>query len=443
MHRKFPVIKLLPILIAALLISCDNLQLDFSKTATGEGAEPQNLRPRVNLKSQMNKPTVVMISIDGFRADYLDRFKPPTLLSWAKNGIRANGLVPSFPTLTFPNHISLITGLRPGNHGIVGNKFYDEKRQQFYSMGDKWSVNDGSWYRGVPLWTAAEKQGMLSATCFWVGSEAKIGGIHPSYMKPYDGRVSNDQRVKWVTEWLTMPEHSRPHFISLYFSDVDSVGHKFGAHAPETKKAVLAIDATLSELKRFIELNKLDVQIVVVSDHGMKSIEKTVDLSSVVNSSLKGFQSSGRGATVSFYSEDSAAIENAYQDLQKVPGDFTVYRGNELPQRWKLNDKERRGDIVVVGKPGVYIGFQEGFATQQNVGSSNLATHGWDTAETTELNGLFIASGSRFKNALRVGAIDNVHVYPLVMDILGLKVTGPIDGDLAVLKPALRYRKNQ
>ncbi len=444
MHYKIPVVKLFLVLMAAFLVSCDQPQgsQTVGSPALGGLTQPENLRPRVNVKTQLSKPTVVMISIDGFRPDYLDTFKPPTLLAWAKNGIRADGLIPSFPTLTFPNHISLVTGLRPGNHGIVGNKFYDEKRQQFYSMGDNRSVNDGSWYRGVPLWTAAEKQGMLSATCFWVGSEAKIGGIHPTYMKPYDGRVSNDQRVRWVTEWLVLPEQNRPHFISLYFSDVDSTGHKFGVHAPETRKAVLAVDTSLAELKLFIERNRLDVQIVVVSDHGMKRIEKTVDLSAVVNASFRGFKTSGRGATVSFYSADNAAVENAYQELKKVPGDFTVYRGSELPPRWQLNDKERRGDIVVVGKPGVYIGFLEGFTAQQNVGSSNFATHGWDAADTTELNGLFIASGSRFKNSLRIGAIDNVHIYPLIMDILGLKVSGHIDGELAVLKPTLRYRKN-
>ena len=163
-------------------------------------------------------------------------------------------------------------------------------------MGDSRTVNDGSWYRGEPLWTAAEKQGMLSATCFWVGSEAKIGGIDPTYLKKYDGRVSNDQRVKWVTEWLSLPEDRRPHSINLYFSDVDSSGHKFGARAEETKQAVLAIDKSLSELKSYIEKNNLDIQIVVVSDHGMKTVDKTIDISSVIKTSLKGFSHSGRGS---------------------------------------------------------------------------------------------------------------------------------------------------
>lgn len=310
-------------------------------------------------------------------------------------------------------------------------------------MGDNRSVNDGSWYRGIPLWTAAEKQGLLSATCFWVGSEAKIGGIHPTYMKPYDGRVSNAQRVEWVKDWLTLPKEKRPHFISLYFSDVDSSGHKFGPTAAETKKNVLAIDAVLGNLKRFIEDQQLDIQVIVVSDHGMKFIEKTVDVSAAINPFMPEFKTTGRGAVSSFYSDDAAAIETAYQSLKKISGDakeFNVYKSTDIPAHWGLTDEERRGDLIVVGKPGVYIGFHEGFAPLKTVGSSHVATHGWDATETKDLNGLFIAAGSRFKKSQRLAAFENIHVYPLVMDILGLKVTEPIDGRLAVLKPFLRFK---
>ncbi len=394
---------------------------------------------RVNAQSQMSKPTVIMISIDGFRADYLDLYKPPTLLSWAKNGVRSEGLIPAFPTLTFPNHVSLVTGLRPGNHGIVGNTFYDEKKEKFYTMTDPKSVNDGSWYRGVPLWAAAEKQGMLAATCFWVGSEAKIGGIDPTYLKKYDGRVSNDQRVKWITEWLSLPDSKRPHFINLYFSDVDASGHKFGANTEETKQAVLSIDQSLSQLKTFIEKNKLDVQIVVVSDHGMKTVEKTIDITSVTSTSLKSFKNSGRGALVTFYTDDDSLVEKAYTDLKNIPGEFSVYKASELPAHWSLNDPDRRGDIIVIGNPGVYIGFNNGFSSE--IGTSSIATHGWDAKNTAELNGLFIAYGSQFKKALRIPAIENVHVYPLVMDILELDSGGEIDGKLEVLKPVLKRRR--
>lgn len=386
-----------------------------------------------NHPTQISKPVVLMISIDGFRHDYLEKFKPPTLLAWAKEGVRADGIIPSFPTLTFPNHVSLVTGLRPGHHGIVGNKFYDEKRKEYYSMGNDAAVNDGSWYRGTPLWTAAEKEGMLSATCFWVGSEAKIGGVDPTYLKPYDGSVSNEQRVLWVNDWLSLPEETKPHFIGLYFSDVDSAGHKYGPDAPEVGQAVLEVDSQLGKLKSFIAKNNLDVQIIVVSDHGMKNIESTVDISAAVD--IKKFQTSGRGAIVSFYSENTADIEKAYEDIKKIPGPFHVYKANEYLPRWGLDDADRKGDLIVVGDPGVYIGFSDGFSG--TVGSSNKATHGWDTEATTDLNGLFIASGSKFKKGMRIKAFDNVHVYPMVQQILELKNQDKIDGRIEVLKPIL------
>jgi predicted AlkP superfamily pyrophosphatase or phosphodiesterase len=425
--------------VGSLFTSCQEMG---SSNRTKESTPPLNRtfqEERFNSPEQIKKPIVVMISIDGFRHDYLEKYKPSTLLSWAQNGVRADGIIPSFPTLTFPNHVSLVTGLRPGHHGIVGNKFFDEKRKEFYSMGSNITVNDGSWYRGTPLWTAAEKQGMLAATCFWVGSEAKIGGIDPTYLKPYDGAISNKQRVLWVTQWLSLPENKRPHFIGLYFSDVDSMGHKYGPDSNETRKAVLDIDFELGELKKFIAQNNLDVQIIVVSDHGMKNIDKTVDLSPAL--SIRNLKNTGKGALVTFYSDSSADVERAYQEIKKISGDFDVYKTADYPKRWQLDDTDRQGDLIVIGHPGVYIGFEEGF-TKTAIGSSNKATHGWDSADTADLNGVFIAFGSQFKPGTRIPAFDNIHVYPLVMDILKLKQIEVIDGDAEVLKPILRSKFN-
>lgn len=386
-----------------------------------------------NQAEQISKPTVVMISIDGFRHDYLKIYKPPNLRAWAHDGVQADGLIPSFPSLTFPNHVTLVTGLKPGHHGIVNNRFYDEKRQAFYSIGDNKTVNDGSWYRGTPLWTAAEKEGMLSATAFWVGAEAKIGGVDPSYFKTYDEKVPNADRVKWVTDWLTLPENKKPHFIALYFSDVDTMGHRFGPISEEVKNAVLDIDTQLGVLRNFIADKKLDVQIVVVSDHGMKNITRTVDLSQV--ESIKNFKSTGRGAVVSFYSNDAAELANAYRDIKKIKGPFKIYNASEYPKRWQLDDVDRRGEITVVGEPGVYIAFEDG--SGKKVGKKSVAGHGWETDKTTEMNGLFIASGSKFKKGLRIRAFDNIHVQPLVKSVLELKNQEAVDGNLKFLKSIL------
>lgn len=408
----------------------------------GPGAEVP-AEPKITIKEDtfnhpihQVKPVVVMISIDGFRADYMRKYAPPTLMAWARDGVLADGLIPSFPTLTFPNHVTLVTGLRPGKHGIVGNTFYDKERKAYYSISDGASTDDGSWYRGEPLWTVAEKSGMLSATFYWVGSEAGIGGEHPTYMAHYDGKVTNDKRIKTVIDWLHLPYHRRPHFISLYFSDVDSAGHKYGPDAIETKKSVLEIDTQLSVLKKAISQLDYQVQVIIVSDHGMKNIEHTVDISSA--ETLRTFETSGRGALASFYSDDQAAIEKAMEELKQIKGPFKAYRGSELPKEWALIDKNRRGDIVVVGEPGAYVGF--GFSPA-GIGSSNKATHGWDAKNTKELNGLFIASGSMFKKGHKIDAFDNVHIYPMVLNILGLQASEPHDGDLKVLKPILARKR--
>ncbi len=455
MFSKITSVFLSLFVVSALAVSCQNKSDDSSAPAQltpaqaeqkCDGKNPPEPTPgpqpapvvRTNLKKFLTAPIVLMISIDGFRFNYLEQYQPPTLLAWAKEGVRAEGIIPSFPTLTFPNHISLVTGRRPGHHGIVGNTFYDETRKEKYSIGDGKTVNDSTWYRGEPVWATAERNGALSATCFWVGSEAKISGIDPTYLKPYDGKISNAQRVDWVIEWLQMPEERRPHLITLYFSEVDDMGHKYGPDAEETKKGVLNIDQELGRLKTFIDASGLPVQVMVMSDHGMRNVDETIDLSGA--ESLMKMTDSGRGALTYFYSDDEALIEKAYQEVKAIqatkPGKFEIYKGDELPAQWALDDVSRRGDLIVVGEPGVYIGFKRAGDTG-NVGTSSKGTHGWDVAKEPLLQGLFIASGSMIKKDVRIPAFDNIHVYPLVLNILNLKTTESYDGSLDVLKPIL------
>ncbi len=390
-----------------------------------------------NAPQHLNKPIVIMISIDGFAADYFKKYRTPTLTEWAKEGISAR-MIPSFPTLTFPNHVTLVTGLYPGHHGIVGNNFYDEKRNEGYEMG-KPSSNDGTWYQGEPIWTVAENNKMVSATYFWVGSEASIGGKDPSYFLKYNGKIPTADRVKQVINWLQLPARHRPHYIALYFSAVDDAGHAKGPDSKEVADAITEIDTELGVLKRYIDRNTRDVQVIIVSDHGMKKIEKTADLSSAT--SLMKMKDSRRGAVAYFYSDDQKMIDSAYQEVldiqSKNPGLFQVYKAADLPAKWRLDHPDRRGDIIVVGEPGVYIGFKRSFETG-NVGSSNFATHGWDASQSPDLDAIFIASGSLIKRGLTVPSFENVNVYPFVLDLLGLQPSRSHDGDLAVLAP---YKK--
>src|SRR5579872_781782 len=209
------------------------------------------------------RPYVVLVSIDAFRYDYAERHRATNILSIAKSGAAAKALLPSFPSFTFPNHISIVTGLYPEHHGIVENSFYDPARKQFYEQGD---MHDGSWYRAKPIWVLAEEQKVKTACMFWPTSDAEILGVRPTYWKPYDMKFPNERRVAQVLDWLKLPADRRPHFIATYFSDVDSAGHKFGPDAPETAAAVQRVDKQIGDLWNGIRGLNLPVNLILVSD---------------------------------------------------------------------------------------------------------------------------------------------------------------------------------
>lgn len=392
------------------------------------------LTDKSNAPEHMTKPTVVMISVDGFRNDYLTKYKPFTLTKLAKEGASAQGIIPSFPSLTFPNHVSLVTGMAPGHHGIVSNFFYDKARKAAYQMTDGNATNDGTWYRGEPLWTVAEKSGMLAATCFWVGSEAKIGGIDPTYIRPYDGTVANHDRAQQVIEWLKNPEAVRPHFISLYFSDVDSMGHKYGPDSVEVQNALKDIDAAIGEIVQFTDQSAMNVQFVIVSDHGMMPIKQQIDVTGMAD--WTGFTSMERGATSLLYASDPAKVEAAYQSLKKNEKNFRVFRQQDLPAQWKYTDKDRVGDLTLVADAGYYIVRKEGFSDEKP--STSVATHGWDPDTTEQMKGLFIARGSLIRANLKINAFKNTDVYPLVLNMLGLKTSVANDANPKTLLPILK-----
>ena len=192
----------------------------------------------------------------------------------AAEGVRAHSLSPVFPTLTFPNHYSIATGLFPSNHGLVANAFPSLDRQRFYSLRDPSAVGDGSWYGGEPAWVATESSGMVAAAFFFVGTEAEIGGIRPTYWQSFDSTIPGDARVTQVLEWLNLPDETRPHFITLYFEDVDSAGHQFGPNSVQTGVAVSRVDQYLGQLLAGIEQTPVsgNVTVVLVSDHGMSTV---------------------------------------------------------------------------------------------------------------------------------------------------------------------------
>ena len=292
-----------------------------------------------NAPGQEKKPYVVLVSLDGFRYDYTERYGAKNLHALATQGASApEGMIPVYPSLTFPNHYSIVTGLYPEHHGIVAMSFYDPKRKQRYAFNDPSTNSDGSWYGGVPLWSLAEKQGMRSACFFWPGSEAEIAGERPSYYLHFDDHFPDEARIQQVVAWLRLSSMKRPHFITLYYSNVDHAGHEFGPDSPQTEEAVRHVDDLVGMLEAKLKELDLPIDLFVVSDHGMENIAGNwIDLDHFAD--LSAFQTEG----MLLYSSSESDAEKAYEHLKGASNKFVVYRRRRRSEESALRPERARG----------------------------------------------------------------------------------------------------
>lgn len=389
-----------------------------------------------NSEIAKNSPYVLLVSIDGFRYDYSDKFSPPHIKEFFESGSVAKSLIPSYPSKTFPNHYTIVTGLYPQNHGIVANSFYDFEREEnknIYKLSLKSAVTDGSWYDGIPIWVAAEQAGMLCGIYFWPGSEADIDHTTPAYVKSYDGKIPNDERVETVLTWLNKSEDLRPHFLTLYFSDVDSAGHHFGTTSSEVKKAVLSIDESLGKLFKGLSQLPFAVNVILVSDHGMQDLDEKKIFYIDEYTNLNGLTLGDLGPLVSIYSpnKDRGLIQNTYKNLkEKSSGKhFKVYLRNEVPKHLHFSSNARIGDIVVIADAPYSLGVHD------NRFNMIKASHGYDSTKFSTMRGIFYAKGPNIKKRKTIPSFENIHIYPFIMKILGLEIKSPIDGRAEVLAP--------
>jgi len=389
-----------------------------------------------NTAAQQAKHYVVLVSMDGFRYDYANKYDAKNLLAMAANGASApQGMIPSYPSLTFPNHYTLVTGLYPEHHGIVANNFYDLARKQRYRYMDSEATSDGSWYGGTPLWVLAEQQGMRSASFFWVASDAEIQGKRPSYYLQYDASFPDDKRVEQVLAWLRLPPELRPHMITLYYANVDYAGHKHAPDSPEVAEAVHHLDEMIGKLREGLAALPLQVDLIVVSDHGEAApqrewtyLDKFTDLSH--------FQTAGDVVTTLLYPDSEAAAEKAYRELRGASDKFRVYRRAHVPAYLHYNSNPREGDPIVVANRPLYIRAHEALAFGDPP-NTDPGQHGYDPKVVPEMKAIFYAAGPDIRSGVTVAPFENVNVYPLIAKILGLR-TGMIDGKLRVLRPILK-----
>jgi predicted AlkP superfamily pyrophosphatase or phosphodiesterase len=409
-------------------------------------AQQPDLSPALPLTHTDNGPNspaaqkahyLVLVSLDGFRWDYAARDNATNLLALGKQGVWApQGMLPSFPSLTFPNHYTIVTGLYPEHHGLVANSFYDEQKQARYAINNTQAVTDGSWYSGVPLWSLAESQGMRTACLFWPGSEAKIAGYRPTWYATFDGKTEatdavEQARIDDAVALLKLPDADRPHFLTIYYSEPDHEGHMYGPDAPETRAAVHKVDALIGKLKAALDSTGLPIDLVVISDHGMVKVDSQwITLDKFAD--LTNFEAVGSllyGKT----EEDRARV---YNQLKHASSSFVVYRLKDVPAGLHYNLNPREGDPVVIATGPYSIRAHQPPAGRPDTPPIPGA-HGFDPHIMPEMKASFYAAGPDIVHGQTVVPFENVNIYPWMAHILGL-TPPPSDGNINILAKTLR-----
>ena len=420
----------------ALLLLCLGLRLGAQEAvapaAAGSALPVIHVDNGANSAAAQSAHYLVLVSLDGFRWDYTKTFGATHLLALGRHGVWApEGMLPSFPSLTFPNHFTIVTGLYPEHHGLVANSFYDETKQARYGISDSKAVTDGSWYSGTPLWSLAESQGMRTACLFWPGSEAKIAGYQPSYYLKFDDKIDPEARIEQVLKWLKLPEAERPHFITLYYSEPDHEGHEFGPDAKETKAAVLKVDGLVGKLKAGLDATGLPIDLVVVSDHGMAKVQGGwITLDQFAD--LTGFETAG----TLLYGKSEEDRARVYNQLKKASSQFVVYRRKDVPAELNYSENPREGDPVVIATGPFAIrahGPPEGKEDKAPI----PGMHGFDPHKLPEMKASFFAAGPDIVAGKTVAPFENVNLYPWMAHMLGLSAP-KTDGSLNVLAGTLR-----
>lgn len=375
-------------------------------------------------------PVTILISIDGFRPDYLERGLTPNLNALAERGV-LGALKPSFPTKTFPNHTALVTGLRPDRNGIVGNTMLDPRRPgQLFSLGNPAQALDPFWWdESEPIWVSAERAGVRTATMYWPGSEVAIDGVRPADWWRYDQNVSNRQRVAGVVDWLRRPAATRPRFVTLYFDTVDTAGHRFAADSAELRDAIAEVDQRIGELVAGLDALRQPANIVVVSDHGMTPADpaKVVDLTQFIDLPSIIPVEMGMYAAI----EPAAGTDDRVFDaLVGAHDHVTCWRKADVPDRLHYGRNPRVAAIVCLPEIGWTL----------TAGPPRYPIEGGDHGGDNDdpaVRALFIASGPAFRAHATAPTVDNVDVYPVLRRLIGLAPI-PSDADDRLVEAAMR-----
>jgi len=390
-----------------------------------------NVEPRLQTPAD---PVVILISLDGFSQQYLGKYPAPHIEKLMAEGIVAKAMQPAFPTKTFPNHYTIVTGLYPGNHGITENNIYDAGFDAIFRMSKTEEVSNGRWWLGEPIWVTAEMQGIKTATFFYPGSEADIKGVRPSYWRAYEGDVSNSERVQSVLSWLSLPKAERPSFLTLYFSTIDDEGHRYGPDSQQVKAAVAEVDNAIGELIAGLKQRNLfnQVNLMLVSDHGMAEVppEQVIVVDNLFDSNQAAL-TLWTPEIVSIFPKPGQ-LESIYQQLSAgLPTSAKVYRKSDLPGRWHYKQSKRVAPLLIIPETGWRLMQQSQYQRWQAklAKPSVTGSHGYDNI-APQMQAIFIAHGPAFANGKTIPAFANIQLYNLMCAILGITPAAN-DGDPA------------
>ena len=378
---------------------------------------------------------VILISMDGFRWDYSELTETPNLDALGAAGVRAENLIPVFPSKTFPSHHSMATGLYPGNHGIISNNMRDPDWEGVFGLGNREELAKPRWWGGEPAWITAKRQGLRTASFFWPGSDVEIRGERPDYWYAYDGSVPFEDRVDQVLAWLDLPADERPSFITLYFAEPNETAHDLGPEAAETLDAARRVDAMLGRLMSGLEERGTlgATNIVVVSDHGMAQLdrERWIVLDDLIEMSPDEVLEDG--AFVQIF-PGAGREEETYRALAGAHPNLAVYRRDEIPERFHLAGNRRLGAIVAIPDSGWHALTQS--RAQRTWSRPLQGDHGYDPWHP-DMRGIFVAAGPAFQVGVRVQPFENIEIYNILVHALGIE-PAPNDGDLSRVRAMLR-----
>ncbi len=389
-------------------------------------------RPPSHL-SPATERLLIVISIDGFRPDYLDRPVALRLRAIAASGVRAEKLIPAFPTKTFPNHYTIATGLYPEHHGIVANTMVDSSIGRFTTT-DTIGNRDSRWWGGEPIWVTAIKQGRRAATMYWVGSEVAIQGIRPTYWRPFDPRVSSAARVDQVLEWLSLPAGHAPDLVTLYFNRVDLIGHRRGPDSPAVDSAISEVDAAIGRLVDSLTARGLfdRTNLIIVSDHGMTAIspDRVIYLDDYVSIDPSEIADLAPATAID---PGSGRTDLIYQGLVNAHPHLRVYRRGDVPVRFHFRTSPRIAPILALADDGWTISTRQRWSTNP---LTDLGNHGYDNG-LASMAATFIATGPAFRTGAVVPSFQSIHVYELMAHLMGLR-PATNDGALDSVRVVLR-----